>query len=291
MNDTAPEIVEQIASLRQAGEKQFAKWNAAAFDAFVEGAFTQFQSNYYWQHENKPANLDVLKNLLQLIYQGVGEGLLLPMEHDELAINFFSYLLSRAVPNQLPKVAVNQQSAVLEKLWNLGEGMAREPRWLNQLAIAQTPYWSISLENLEEHIKGVLAPVVSPLPNATWDGRFSLKVHNLRDHSDTFVPGRVYLAAPAVLCLNSRIDPQETLAVLLKRGGHSQVLGEVGNLPAYEESFACPEVKVTANEVRVGKISTPTPLVAAPQPPFCTASGFIAITAEDSQRLWLVEAQ
>ena len=174
-------------------------------------------------------------------------------------------------------------------LWNLGEGLAREPQWLNQFVITQTS-WSTDLQTLDQHLAKTLTPILTPPPAAAWNGRYQLHVMDLSERSQTFVPGALYLAAPSVLCVENRIHSAETLAIWLRKRGASEVLGLVGRLPRYDESFASPSVDVGEDSIAIDGKSVDAPLIASPRESICVACGFVVVSADDSQRLWLVEA-
>lgn len=275
-----------VAQLRQLGPRRFAAWNEAAFDAYVAGPLANLGRNIAWR--DKSADPATLQNYLQLVYEGVGAGWLRTIENDAPPPTFLAHCLGSLLPYKLAEMPRAARSETLRRVWNLGEGLAREPQWLNQYAITQTT-WSTDLQHLEQHLAKILAPVLSPLPAAKWRGKYELQVLNLRQNSESFVPGRLYLASPAVLCLEDRVSEGQTLAVLLRKGGKSEVLGAVGRLPEHHEAFTPPAVATAADAITIQQTRVAAPLLAAPRQALCVASGFVAVCADDSQRLWLVE--
>ncbi len=240
-----------------------------------------------WQEKKSPVDVATRLNFVQLLYEGVGAGWLTSAEHDSHS-TFLAHCVS-LLTFQLSEIERQERARVLELVWNLGEGLAQEPQWLNQYAIARTDY-TTEMNLLDQHLENILTPVLTPLPPATWQSGFGLSILNFHSHNERFLPGRVYLAAPAILCIEDRLNAADTQAVLLAKNGQSMILSSVGKLDEYRESFTPPVIKADADSITVNGQVIATPLLNTPVTPLCIASGFIAVTALDSQRLWLVEA-
>jgi hypothetical protein len=115
-------------------------------------------------------------------------------------------------------------------------------------------------------------------------------VLDLRPLHDEFLPGAVALAGPTLLRVDDRRLPGVQAAVLLRRGGKSEVLGLTSGLGDYEATP--PEVAVAFGD---GTVSVAGQVVAVPALRAChghavARSGFVAACAVDSQRLWIVES-
>jgi hypothetical protein len=284
----AVEIQQLAQQLRERGQRQFGVWNDAAFDSYVAGPVGNLARSLASQDKAK-ADGSSLTNFLQLVYEGVGAGWLGPIEPEVPPLTFLAHCLAMLIPYQLRNVPRQERSEVLKRVWNLGEGLAREPQWLNQYAIARTD-WSTDPRQLDKHLASILGPVLSPLPPATWRGKFELQVLNLRGWNEAFVPGRMYLASPAVLCVEGRVGG-DTLALLLQKGGKSEVFGSVSRLPEHLESFSPPPIRAQPNSIQINGHDVAAPLISAPRQTLCAASGFVVVSADDSQRLWLVESE
>lgn len=274
--------------LRQRGQRRFGDWNDAAFDAYLAGPTKTLQMMLQWEDKQDPDRASVA-NYLQLVYEGIGAGWLDTIERGVPPTTFLAHCLGTVVPNQLRNVSRPLRSEALRNVWNLGEGLAREPQWLNQYAITRTE-WTTDLCALDQHLADILTPVLSPQPAATWQGMLQLKVLNLREMDDAFVPGKMYLASPAVLCVENRMSPENTLAVLLQKAGTSTVLGSVGRLPEHVESFSLPSIDAQADAILVDGRRIDAPLIVSPRQTLCVAAGFVVVSADDSQRLWVVES-
>ena len=272
--------IEKLADeLRKEGPQRFSNWNHEAFDSYVEGPLS-----------NMKRSLDrkTLANYLRIVYEGVGAGSLRTISWETPSTTFLAHCLTRLVPYQTANVPVEKRSDLLRDVWNLGEGMAQEPPWLNQYAITQTD-WSTEITRLPEHLETILQPVLSQPENAAWNGKYNLVLINLREVSDCFLSGRMFLASPTVLCIENDLDTGETIGILLRRGQENKVLGTVGKLPEHVESFTPPTIELTSDAIVINGTSVAAPLISSPNRSLCAATGFVAVSAEDSQRLWLVE--
>lgn len=277
-----------IASLKQSGPRQFAAWNADAFECYLDGPLSNLRSQLQWRDKKTP-HPESLANFVRLIHESVGAGWLSPRDEATPSTLFLEHLLWTVLPHQLGNVPAKSRADVISRVWNLAEGLAHEPLWLNQYVIARTD-WSTDLATLDQKLIEILAPVLSPMSPSNWTGTFQVQVLKLREHLDEFLPGRMFLAAPSLLCVENRLDPAITLAVLLQKEGRSEVLGQVGKLPEYFESLSAPDVVVSADAITINGSPVAAPLIAAHRQTLCVSSGFVAVIADDSQRVWLVEA-
>jgi hypothetical protein len=136
----------------------------------------------------------------------------------------------------------------------------------------------------------VLEPVLEPSAPASWGGPFGLVVLDTRAAHDPFLPGEMHLAAPAVLCVRDRRNPDVHLNILLRHGAGSRVLGLSPPLGEYPEEVHAPEVRFSDGRVRIGKHRVDVPLLGKPYRVATAGSGFVVASAADSQRLWIVES-
>lgn len=284
-----PEVSQLIEHLGSTGPRQFSIWDSVAWESYVERPFASLCHSLEYRDQDKADTLS-LSNYLQMVYQGVGHGWLTVVDDTIPAPNFLAYALQRLIPYQLMDYPRPERSALLLRVWNLAEGLVHEPLWLNRYAVARTSVYE-NLGRLDTHLKQILAPVLSPSPPADWNTDFRLRVIDFKEVESEFVPGDLYLAAPAVLCVQNRIRPTEVLALLLQKPSQASVLGAVGNLPRYVERFQAPDIRTGADSITINGKQVPTPLIQFPRDHLCVASGFVAVSAEDSQRMWLVETR
>jgi hypothetical protein len=134
------------------------------------------------------------------------------------------------------------------------------------------------LEHLGESLAQTLAPLLSSPRRSSFAGPFSVHVVDLRQVDDELLPGPMHAAAPSMLCVHDRLRPRLHAAVLLAGDGASRSLGLTPCLQHDAASAASFGVPIAL------------PAVRSPHAHVAFASGFVAVSAEDSQRLWIVES-
>ena len=178
---------------------------------------------------------------------------------------------------------------LLVKAWNLGEGLLREPGWLDRYVTASATTLG-NLEELEAFLVQTLEPVLSTAPAATWKGPFAVTLLDLRPLHEEFLPGEITLAAPAVLRVSDRRRTGTEVGVLLSPGGRSRPLGLMTGLGEYTEPGDRPAVEFHDGLVRVAGAEVAVARLRRCHRHVVARSGFIAACAVDSQRLWIVES-
>ena len=279
-----PDPIDEIAAEMAAhGRRTSSRFDAARFQA-IAGT----QGRQLWQQiEGERRALAVVRSYLRLVAEAVGMGCLVE-DAGGRQRDVLSELLAVQVPARLSQVPAGRRAACLAMLWNLGEGMLQEPAWLNRFAIAFAGD-AESLLALPEHVATVLEPVLVPPPPSQWAGPCALAVLDLRRAQERFLPGEMHLAAPSVVCVHDRRQPDTQLGVLLGRGGRSRVLGATPCLGATVQEGARPAVTLGDGQLAVGKLTVALGWLREPLEKLVTATGFVVASASDSQRLWVVD--
>jgi hypothetical protein len=196
-------------------------------------------------------------------------------------------LLRDVVPRRLAAVPTGRRAAALAEVWNVGEGLLREPAWVGRYAAAACGRLD-RLDDLAGSVARALAPVMqSPAP-AAWTGGLRVSVLDLRAVHDPFLPGRVRVAAPTVLCVDDRRGGP-SVGVLLRRGG-CESLGLLNGLGDYPEPGQLPAVAFADGGATVGGRKVELPGRRRGHAHAVAAAGFVAACAADSQRLWVIES-
>lgn len=284
----ANEIEALIAELRTQGARQFAKWDAAVFEGWIESPINSMSFRLMKWPSREITDPLALKNYIQLVYEGIGQGLLTTYGEENSPVNFLHHCFATLVPQCLADVPMADRGRVLSATWNLGEGLAREPQWLNQFVVSRTP-WDTDIRTLEKHLTTVLTPILTPQPAAKWIEPMRLQVVDLALEAPEFLPGRMALVAPAILSIEDRCQPGRYFALWLRKKG-PEPIGFVPRLPEFNESFSAPQVSTTDDSVTVNGRTVETPLLMPAHQVLSVAAGFVAISSEDSQRIWLIEA-
>lgn len=280
----APEL---LSRLRDEGPRTFSRWDAAVFDAVASGPAAALAERLAGQ----PGAASALDGYLRIVQQGVGSGV---VKHAEAAAagwsSFLERLLVELVPARLPEIAPDRRLKVLVDAWNLGEGLLREPAWVDRYVNACAGALP-RLDALEDFLVRTLSPVLIPAPPAAWAGLLKITVLDLRAAHDEFLPGRLHLAAPTVLCVEDRRRAGLQVGVFLRHKQKSEVLGVVSGLGAYEESDTLPFAAFTDGKVKVGSRVAEVPTLRKCHAHVVARAGFVAACAADSQRLWVIESE
>ncbi len=263
-----------FAPLAQDGPQRWAGWDVALFERVCRESAVALAPKLDGQAE------PVLAAYLQLLHEANGLGYL-------QAANFLSHCLVRLVPEQLAQVPAAQRLEVLANIWNIGEGLLREPVWVDRYVVACAGQLR-RLADLETFLVQVLEPALAPATTARWQGPFQVEVLDGRRLLDDFLPGAMHLAAPAVLCVHDRRLAGVQVGVFLRPGKKSAFMGLTPCLGKYEEQ--APAGSMEAGRLKVGAVVVELPLLGPDHCHVLTRSGFAAASAVDSQRLWIVES-
>lgn len=281
MNDSLRALADE---LRADGPRRFSRWDTAAFDAAVSGPVAALAATLGQQADT------VVSGYLRVVQQAVGHGVLRQVAAGASGwTNALERLLVESVPASLAAVPSTKRLKVLTDVWNLGEGLLREPVWVDRYVTACVPKLG-RLDKLESFLVDALGPVLSPPPQAKWTGKHRVDVLDLRPVVDDFLPGEVRLAAPAVLCVTDRRRPTLQVGVLLRPGG-SELLGVVSGLGTYPDPGPLPAVDFTDGKLTVAGRAILVPMVRRRLGLVVSATGFVAVTTPDSQRVWAIECE
>lgn len=282
----SPDLQQRLDELRKDGPRRFARWNANVFEALVTGPLFVLSESLNGQADAGA----VLTAYLGLLHQGVG---ITAVRRAEAGPVWWSSYLERClveqVPALLPRVPAGRRLAVLVKAWNLGEGLLREPGWLDRYVTASASTLD-NLEDLEGFLARTLGPVLSTPPPASWKGPFAVTMLDLRPLHEEFLPGEIALAAPAVLRITDRRRTGLEVGVLLRPGGHSRALGLLSGLGEFLEAGERPAVEFLDGRVRIAGEEVAVPRLRRCHRHVIARSGFLAACAVDSQRLWILES-
>jgi hypothetical protein len=276
-----------LADLRQDGAQRFASWAPALFDAVGAGPALTLWCAF----EGQPDAERVLRGYLHLAQEAIGIDALRQPTAPAPGASWTSFLercLIQFVPQWLPALPPEQRLPALVKVWNLGEGLRREPDWVDRYVTACSGKLS-SLLALEAFLIDVLAPVLTPAPPSAWKGPFRVTLLDLRPFHEEILPGKLHLAAPTVLCVPDRRLPGTQVGILLRPEGKSEVLGLTQGLGEYVEPEGGPAVTFEDQRTHVAGQVVNLPFLRRCHHHVVARAGFVACCAVDSQRLWIVE--
>lgn len=272
------------AAVREA-PRRYAHWDAGVFTASALPAIRRMGGLLKGE---EPAHRRLLEGYVAALVEGVGLGYIpMPPEAGKPWPNLLCYLLLNIGAWALPRSKRPMEALV--EVWNLGEGLLAEPTWLNRYVVARAGgLWHF--DGLQGWLQEVLEPVVMPPPPPRWVGPFQVTCLDLGDTDDMFLPGAMHLAAPSVVCVQHREDPDTFVSILLRRQGQSHVIGETPDLGRYEGELAAAEVRPEVDAVQIGAERVAVGLLGGVPEALVAASGFVVLSATDSQFLWVVES-
>jgi hypothetical protein len=282
MSDAFERVVDRVGC---EAPRRHARWDANLFGALCAGPGRRL-----WQGlAGQPTAEPVLAAYLELVREAVATGYLRAAAGGTDASCFLALCLLRLLPESLGTVAAAERLPLLVKVWNLGEGLLRQPAWVDRYVVARAAELPV-LADVEEFLLRVLEPALAPAAPSAWAGPFAVAVLDARPLCDEFLPGPMHLAAPAVLCVHDRRQPGVQLGVFLRPGRQSRFMGLTPCLGAYPEEDGLPRYAVEEKRLRVGGQAVELPLLRRPQAGLLARAGFAVVSGVDSQRLWVVES-
>jgi hypothetical protein len=284
-----PSFAALLERAQSEGPRRFAAWNAEAFAAIAGGPARRLWDRLGPGH---PSRGQVMQGYLRLIIEGVGLGFFdRASAAAEASTSLLALCFCRLIPDGLAQIPTSEQLPLMVRLWNLGEGLRLEAAWLDRYIAGATSRITDLLQ-VEETLVEILEPALAGGGSAEWSGPFSVSVLDTRAITPDFLPGRMHLAAPSLVCVHDRRVADRQLGVLLRPEQESRLtdlvdcLGEVAITGA-----RLPEVALLDRAVRIARTQVALPFVRQPRGHATAPSGFVVVSAVDSQRLWVVESR
>lgn len=284
MSDGAIGVLERM---EREGPRQHARWEPALYHAFCAGPAAALWDAIGAQPGAEPA----FEAYLRLAVEALGEGYI---DRADLAPapgprSLLALLWVRLIPHALARVPPAARLEALARLWNLGEGLMREPVWLNRY-VAGAAAGLEDLGDVEDFLVRVLEPALTPSEPSAWQGPFAVTVLDARPLADEFLPGELHMAAPAVLCVHDRRTPGVHAGVFLRRGGQSRFMGLTPCLGELRAESGLAGTVFEDGVVRIRGRPVALPHLRRCHRHAVAEAGFLVAAAVDSQRLWVVES-
>ncbi|MCP3143886.1 hypothetical protein [Pyxidicoccus xibeiensis] len=275
------------------GERRHSGWDPELFDSLVRGPGAAL----WGALQARPRRERVVGAWLKLTAEAVGLGHVDRASAQHLlsgkgampdSMTLMARCLLQLSLAQLPAYPEEQAVALLVRTWNLCEGLAGQPVWLNRY-VASAAASAPALEKLDAFLTTTLAPALAPVRTSTFSGPFSLAILDTRKVMDEFLPGEMHLAAPMVLCVHDRRDNGVHVGLFLAPQSEARFLGLqpcMGHGPVEVP----PALEVTSNTARVNGKEAALPLLGTPHRTLVARSGYVVASAVDSQRLWVLDS-
>ncbi len=206
---------------------------------------------------------------------------------DESWSSFTELALLSWAPQGLPALGSAHQLQCLTTLFNLAEGLRAHAGWMDRFVLARAPR-ALNLEQVEAWLTHELTPLIEPDADVRWHGSWSARWVDCTPFAPDFLPGRMQLITPTVVSVADRRHPGRALALHVGPGGDHTLLGEGPTHPDPFDAQALPTVELAPGRVTVGDQQLALPAVQSPREAIAVPSGVVVVSAEDSQRLWLL---
>jgi hypothetical protein len=263
---------EAVATAREC-ERRFARWDGASFEAWVRGPVAEV-----WAADEARG-----ADLLRLVAEGIGRGALGPL--DQRPRSWLDGLLRGPLPGWIAATPPEGRAALLVRVWNLGEGAAREAPWMDRFLLARLSALS-GPETVLADVTRELEPLLDEGPPCPWTGPYRVSTVDLRPSDPKFLPGQLQLLGPRVLAVADR-RRDVTLGLVLGPG-EPAVLGAMDPIEAPSERPARPSVRWDGGVLVIGADRVTLPALGEPLELLVAPAGYVVATAESSQRLWVV---
>jgi len=267
--------------LGEEGARQFSAWDAPLFAAYCRTILPAV-----WKSLSSGSE-GTFEGLATLVQQGIGEGYL--KGDPEIAPgNFLEFCIRDWLPEVFAGLPAEEHPRLLAHVWNLGEGLLREPEWVNGYVMSRIG--ELRGDKMPEAILvDILRPLLEPAPPARWEAPYRVTLLSLRPADDEFLPGEMQMAAPTVLVVTDRRRPVR-LGVHLRREGQSIVLGTFGATGAFSDEPAGVDVAWEGGRAQIGVDNVSLPFLAGPFRWALVRAGYLVASAADSQKLWIIES-
>jgi len=282
-----------IAHYDQEGARRFSRWDAALFRALVEGPGGALLPRLV----DQPGGEAVFEAFVRLVVEAIGCGYVGP---DSVAPagsgrrarkNLIELFFLDLIPARLGGGSAEAQIAVLARAWNLGEGLLGEPSWMNR-AVAGAMASLDSLADLDRKLVRVLEAALVVRAPSTLAGPFTTRTLDTKEFDNAFLPGRMHFSAPALLCVHDRKRADVQAGILLAPRGSATLLppGPCLGTPEKKDEGGLPTITLVQGGLRIGDARVPLPMFKRGHSSAASRAGLIAVSALDSQRLWVVES-
>ncbi len=281
-----------VAQMSRLGSTTYAQWDAQAYARLTRTAST------LWERlgEDGAPQVEALRAYLRLGQEALARGLLIPgaeeAEEAEETVEpegLLARLWLHTIPAQAASVPVEQLPAILVDLWNLAQGLRGEGLWLDR-AVGPCLDETTALGSVEATIATGLEALFSSGSEPDW-ARLWVGSLDLRPVASTFIPGRMHLLAPRVVCIHDRRSEDECVGLRLGEGG-GELLGCIDCGEPHEDSRPLPPLDWSMRSVvRIGERAVDLPLLGQVHASLPVPDGYIVASAVDSQRLWVVACE
>ena len=283
----ADKALERIRQIEESAPRIYSRWSAKAWRLACEGPATKLWDAIAGQHGAETA----LEDYLLLLREAVGLQYLSASVPEDLepgrdAKTVLAEALVDVVPRLLPALPPEQRAHALAQVWNVGEKLIAKPVWLNRYLAARVRELD-SLASFEAFLERAISEGLDEGTPSTWAGPWVGAMVDCSVADASFLPGKMHLATPSIVCVHDRRHKTRHVALLLRaqaKGGSlclgaTPCLQEAGGAVAHKLSM-----KLEAAVVSAAGVEDATEMIAS-------RTGFVALASTLSQRIRVVESR
>jgi len=272
---------------RKSGKQSYARWNDQLFDLYFEEHITPLWDRLERRDpESRPQSI---QHYIDLVVTGIGAGYLTTI--DGPASSLMEAFIRDRLPWWFIDSARDRHGKIAQSIWNLAEGARKQGLWIEQYLLACVDEFDNPMR-LKDKAVELLDPVIKPRPAARWAGPFSVISLDLRSQVEDFLPGQLTLINPALICITDRRNEMR-IGVLLLPQGESRLVGQMsGDVTLVHVPIPCEtSLQWGEGDVQIGSVCIDLPLMGcSPMATLVVSSGYLIATADNSQRLWIIDS-
>jgi hypothetical protein len=286
MNKKTPRYEAIAKEIRADARKRYARWDDAIFETY-----TIWQPGSIWRAlEKQPVAVRErsVRIYLNLVASGIGAGHL-AAEADE-SQTLAEFFIRDCMASWFSSLPPEKHAAVAATAWNLADGARTQGGWIESYLLARSLEFDDPL-TLEQTARDLLKPVIEPQADAAWKGPFTVITIDIGEEIEGFLPGAMSMITPSLIRIDDR-RRRGAAGVLLQSGGESYCIGRMDGAPSV--AGQSPELDQAVvwgpDSVMVGDAVVELPLMACqPLHTLALPGGYLAASAPNSQRIWVVE--
>jgi hypothetical protein len=272
---------------RKSGKQSYARWNDQLFDMYFEEHISPLWDRL--ERRDPASRPQSIQHYIDLVVTGIGAGYLTTI--DGPASSLMEAFIRDRLPWWFIDSARDRHGKIAQSIWNLADGARKQGLWIEQYLLACVDEFDNPMR-LKDKAVELLDPVIKPRQAARWGGPFSVISLDLRSQADDFLPGQITQINPALICISDRRNGMR-IGVLLLPQGESRL---VGQMPGVATTETVPISHDTSlqwgdGQVQIGNVCVDLPLMGcSPMNTLEVSSGYLIATAENSQRLWIIDS-
>jgi hypothetical protein len=287
MTSLDPSLDSIIHSARKAGKQSYARWNDQLFDRYLEEHIAPLWKRLERRDpESRPQSM---QHYIGLVVAGIGAGYLTTIDGPPASL--MEAFIRDRLPWWLIESARDRHGKIAQSIWNLAEGAQNQGLWIEQYLLACVDEF-VNPMRLNEKAVELLEPVIQPRPAARWLGPFSATALDLRSQVEDFLPGQITQINHALICISDRRKAMR-IGVLLLPQGESRLVGQMSGdvTSAHVPEVFDKSIQWGDGHVYIGNECIELPLMGcSPMTTLAVSSGYLIASAENSQRLWILDS-